>query len=619
MRKFTLIAIAAFFAATSVNAQAGISQKRHPDARINLQAQRGTAGLQVASEKGAAARSTKNGMRMAKFGEQATGNNAARLATLSQQGKNAKKAPRRAEAEARGIVDQPEGKLYENEFVAFNGIAYNWFYGFYSTDTDAGVAQVVEGTDGNIYIKGLTPSLNVDEDYWIKAERAGGDTIVVKKQVAGIYDWDDGTYEVDYIVRLHQYSYVDEEDGETYTAYEEADDSSIKFIYKDGNLTITSDMQEDNPELLPEYAYGVIYTTEDEAGFEIDDAYWDYSLYWNYTTQVNNEVLSALPEDAVVEDMVLKYKHVDEALAKLIPTAFVGNDFYFKPYDDVDGWIKGSIEGDKVVVKNGQYLGIDSYYQTHAWAHTATVEKIYDEDYDEYYDYGDITDELVFDYDAETKSMKAAEGAIFIDGARDYIYYADYYNVPEISFFKEVAATPANPVISYFWDYDEYYESSELDFSIPTVDVDGNFITPSKLFYTVYVDDEVFEFDGDEYETFDGVLSELPYGFSDGYWFGDSFLCLFLQPAKNIGLQSIYKGAGEERRSDIVFYDVETGDIYNVVTAIRNAAGSETKQVSGEAYYDAVGRQVQPNAQGFVIKTVTFADGSKKSYKVMRK
>ncbi|MBQ9637823.1 MAG: hypothetical protein IJV36_08040 [Prevotella sp.] len=598
-------------------AQADKSQKQHPSARVSMRAQRSMDNIQAVPGV-SSVRSAKNGQRMVKFAGQAAEGEAVRHATPLQRGKKAQKAQLRDAAKAHGIVDQPAGKLYENEIVSFYGVAYNWLYGLYATDTDAGIAQVVEGDDGNIYIKGLTPVLYADEYYWIKAERAGGDTIVVKKQPAGIYDWGDGTYEVDYIARVHQYTYVDEDDGETYIDYEEAEDSDIKFIYKDGNLTGTSDIQ-GTTDYYPEYGYGIIYTTEDEAGFEIDDAYWDNSLYWNFESRVNNEVISTLPDDATAEDMVLKYKQNGENQAKLISAAFVGSDFYFKPYNYVDGWIKGSVEGNKVVVKSGQYLGIDSYYETHAWAHTATVEQLYDDYYEEYYDYGTITDELQFDYDADTKALKATEGAIFIDGARDDIYYADYYNEPEIYVFEEVAATPADPVITNFWDYDEYYESSELDFTIPTVDVDGNFIIPSKLFYSIYVDDEVFELDGDEYETFDDIYAEVPYGFTDNYWIGDTYACLFLQPANNIGLQSIYRGAGEERRSNIVFYDVNSGEIYTVATAIENAVAGESKVVSSEAYYDAVGRQVQPSAQGFVIKTVTFADGSKKSYKVVRK
>ena len=53
----------------------------------------------------------------------------------------------------------------------------------------------------------------------------------------------------------------------------------------------------------------------------------------------------------------------------------------------------------------------------------------------------------------------------------------------------------------------------------------------------------------------------------------------------------------------------------NPVTAVK---GVSTQQQASVVYYDAAGRRVQANAKGLLLKTVTTADGSQKTVKVIR-
>ncbi len=289
------------------------------------------------------------------------------------------------------------------------------------------------------------------------------------------------------------------------------------------------------------------------------------------------ETITELPAGVTPETMVLKFDNGVVKDAKEVDVAFDGNTFYFHPYGDVDGWATGTIDGNKVTIASNQYVGVDNYYGTHTWLHTASTQLLYDEDYEEYYDEGTLKDNLVLAIDPETKTLTAAKNdALFIDGAKDRIYYAAYYKNPVFFYFNEVPAVPADPEITAYYPYDEYYESAELDFNIPTFDVDGEYITKNKLFYTLYVDDEVFELDADEYGI-EESLTEIPYTIDLG-WVTNSVASFFFDPVKNAGIQTIYKG----------------GD-------------------------DVAGREVKAGAKGFVIKTLTLEDGSKKSYKVVRK
>lgn len=568
MRNFTLIVLAAFLAATTSFAQANQRNQRHPAKGTVI----GPAQTQLAGLKSNRANTKQLRAEQRSLQRQHTALN--------------KKSVRRAA----GITfdETPEGTVRENLVASFQGIAYSWFSGFYDSSSDASAATIVEGTDGNLYIKGLTPVLYDDDYYWIKAEKGEGENeYIVHKQLAGVYYYSDGSTEDDYISRL-----VWDDDEEYYV---EVADTDLKFTYVDGVLTLAED-----------YEYGIVY--EDEGAWE-----WEGSLYWNFKAEPLTEEYAVLPEGAVAEDFILQHSEGGQK----VQLAIVGDKVYVQSYSTVPGWYVGTISGDKVTFQNGQFLGFDSYYESYQWFVTATTEEVWDDEYEEYYTAATITDNIVFDYDAEAKTLTAPENTgMFINGAKDRIYYAERYLNPKFFIFTEVPAVPADPQITTFWDYDEDYESAELDFNLIATDVDGNYINTEKLSYQVYVDDEVFVFEQDEYEDLDADYDELPYGFGDGYWIGKSFLCLFFQPAKNVGLQSIYRGAGVENRSNIVVYDIASGEVSTGISAVSTPA---VKAVSSESYYDAAGRKVAAGAQGFVIKTVTFADGSKKSYKVVRK
>ena len=405
--------------------------------------------------------------------------------------------------------------------------------------------------------------------------------------MAGYYSYYD---EDDYITRLE----YDEDSG----YYYEAENTDIHFTYVDGVLTLAEGVE-----------YGIVYADE-------GDWAWDGAAYWDFKAEPLGETYAELPEGAVAEEYILQSADG----GKKVQLAIVGDKVFVQSYSTVPGWYVGVISGNKVTFANAQFLGYDSYYESYQWLTTATWTEEWDEESEDYYIVNTITDNVVFDYDAEAKTLTAADdAALYINGAKDRIYYAERYLSPRFFVFEEVAAVPADPEITAFWDYDEDYESAELDFNIPTSDVDGNYINPDKLSYQLYVDDEVFVFEQDEYEDLDADYDELPYGFSDGYWIGSTYLSLFFQPAETVGLQSIYRGAGVEKRSNIVVYNVNTGSI-DVVTGIREtAADNRVKAVASEGYFDVAGRQVSADAKGFVVKSVTFADGSKKSYKVVRK
>lgn len=181
--------------------------------------------------------------------------------------------------------------------------------------------------------------------------------------------------------------------------------------------------------------------------------------------------------------------------------------------------------------------------------------------------------------------------------------------------FVEVAATPADPVITTLTAYDEQYGAG-FQFELPAVDVDGNFIDPSKIYYNIYFDgsEEPETLSPDDYQNLTEEMTNVPYDFSDNY----DFLCggtthtfyFYVAEYNNIGVSQTYTGGGETHRSNIVWATNPT--------SIKGVS-SDSKSVKSVNYYDLSGRQVSAPAQGLYIKTITYTDGSKKNVKRMAK
>ena len=527
--------------------------------------------------------------------------------------------PAKSPSKVTPIEEQPDGKYYGDLITSYNSLVYNFFYGWMNMTTDVARLEIVEGNDGNVYIKGLCSNSGMESFYWLKATKEDGDIIKLEQQPIGYY-YDYMGEKHEYEIARIDYSYNEETNTEDIKI---SDDPTIRFHYTDGKLSTLDEMNSTAGDISGNI-FGSVYWYEASEDDDYESGwYTNNEYYWNLSSEILNETYNEPSANATIEDMVMKYKNADQSMAKPLQVAFEGNDVYMKLYNDVPGWVKGSIEGDKVVVNNSQFMGYDSYYNNYHWAHTATVELMYydagNEDDSYYYDMGTIVDKIEFSYDAATKTMTTEDG-IYIDSAKDRIYYADHFVAPTIYFFEEVAATPADPIISKFWDYEDYYGNAELDFNINVADVDGNYINSDKLSYAIYVDDELFEATTDEYEITEESMTEFPYGFSsDRGYIGSNYFCVFFQPVKNMGIQTIYRGAGDERRSNIVLYDIESGSIITVNKDLLgiNEVGNATTTLAGT--YDLQGRKVGENTKGIVIKRMSNADGTLKTVKVIRK
>lgn len=132
-----------------------------------------------------------------------------------------------------------------------------------------------------------------------------------------------------------------------------------------------------------------------------------------------------------------------------------------------------------------------------------------------------------------------------------------------------VAAVPADPVVTNWYDSESEDGYSWLSFTLPTVDTEGKPLDPENLSYSVYLDnDQLFTFLGDTYTEdlmYTGDITEIPYWiYSDGYDFSATRAYFYRTNADGfdrfftwrIGLQVHNTVDGVKNSSNIVYLEV---------------------------------------------------------------
>ena len=506
------------------------------------------------------------------------------------------------------ITETPEGTLYDQVMLSYGAYGRNWLYGIMDVSTDGGMGKIVDGADGNVYIYNLPTYLNAGS--WVKAERAEGDTIVIHRQLIDQREGSDAVY--DYYITKMVWEWTDEAAGEG-RFVEAQGDTDMKLLYKDGVLN--SIEANTDPFVEGSYALGAVYTTDNETFT------WEGATNWNLHYEPLTDELVQLPDGAELETITVSYSDINgNNSAEQVKIAFVGNDVYLNVFQQ-GVYAKGTIEGDKLIFKSGQYLG--SYYNTYYIFFVGERYKtVVDPSTGQEYQTAEIIDELVFDYNADDRSFKTDDALVINAGKTSPRLYLSALLAPSFYFFKEVPAIPANPQITNYNATYSQWGYNALQFTLSATDKDGNFIVPEKLTWMAYIDDEPFIFSPDDYEGLTEDMEEIPYGFIDSnYDIYTSYFTIFFEPAKNVGIQTIYRGGDKENRSDIVYYDLATSETYtepfdNTTVGV---AGVSAAQPATVAYHDAQGRRVAANAKGLVIKTVTQANGTSRSIKRFQK
>ena len=289
------------------------------------------------------------------------------------------------------ITEQPAGELV-SYIRSGEAYAYTYFGPMY-TSVESAVGQVVFGDNGKVFIHNIISQPSpLTYSSWIEGTLEGSTMTFELPAKTAEY----GAYEL-YATLM---KYDEAEDTYVY----DPEQTTLTLNYDAATRTITT--PEGSPLATGDVVVGWMWG---------DDETWAGMADWNMTFEVMTDESVTAPEGLET----IQYSLAAEGYGgSLVNVGFDGNDIYVQGiYSNMpEAWVKGTIEGDKVVFKNGQYMGPDLVGGYHQYLVSGSAEEVYDEIWEEYYTEYSLTDnDIVFDYDASTKSL--SNGSLFFVNA----------------------------------------------------------------------------------------------------------------------------------------------------------------------------------------------------------
>lgn len=537
----------------------------------------------------------------------------------------------------KAITEQPEGKLIDNMVLSFKGYK-NIGSPTYLVE-EARIAKIVEGTDGCIYIYNL-----FDYDTfksWVKATRGDGDTIVIKRQLVHTNPQSSGTTELLYVAKYKTWL-EDEPDPKTgqmrHKVMWEQTDDDIKMLYRNGVVSTIDEYNRGADGSIAPYAIGCSY-------YSSGAFYKDLFIWWNVNIRPLNQELVTPGDYTHADRYQMTFKQLNSDYVQYVDAVTVGNDIYLKLLKEIDGWVKGTISGNQVIIPTGQYLGhydittSDNHGRHyHMFSHVGTAEIYTDIKTKQQYDSLQMAEQIVLDYNPVTRAISSPGGEyISIDAAQNKTYYLTYFKSPQFTMTVDEIAIPQAPTFLTYQNLLKDFGSCNFAFQLPLIDTNNKSLDPGKLYFNVFVDGDTapFELTSDDYQV-DAPVVDIPYdadikslngaqwaGYMDVYGNKVHIMRFGFEPAKSVGVRSVYKSGGVSSYSQILWYDIATQQTSytespeNDPSGIRQVRG-ERLEAKEENYYDMTGRQVPADTKGLLIKVVTRSDGTKHTSKVIR-
>ncbi|MBQ8711874.1 MAG: hypothetical protein IJ551_03490 [Prevotella sp.] len=509
------------------------------------------------------------------------------------------------------ITEQPAGTL---KSYLRSGSYIRWYLDE-PYNQDGKMAQMVWADDGQtVYLQ--SPVTGYSTNAWIKGTvSSDGKKLTFPAGQYIEYDEDEEYgVQVFYIKDI----VVDEwGDAEDYTV-----DTETDITFTVSGKTISLDGTSEKVML------GLVYDDTEE---------WteNYNAEFGTVLTEFDEVAVTAPEGLETQVYSMESGGHETHAINIVNLGFSGSDVYVLGLSHTmpSAVLKGTLGSDGVVtfpskVFAGLHNGTPKYWMA------ANATWAYDDYWEEYrYSYA-LTDNLQFTLDSEKKTLSiispepgTVDATLLLNGGTTRVYYLDVFEAPELLPFTEVVATPQDPVITRHEEYEEgvdeewgpYSYEGQLRWRGRYFDVDGNIINPDKVSYQLYIDDDQpYALKADLYEDLKEDMQEVPAIVSlydiYGYDYGTHTIYLLESGYERIGVQAIYRGAGVERRSNIVYSDGTTSGYLSGIHKLTSADGSARTE-----YFDLQGRRIQTAKPGqLVIRRTVSADGAVKTTKVLR-
>ena len=521
------------------------------------------------------------------------------------------------------IIYYAEGttKMYDKN------AAGTWVYGDApSLYMDVFPANIVWGDNGDVYFKDILSVMQTGS--YVKG-RVEGDKIIVPANQTVVYDED-----FDEGINLGVFkTEVFTENGQEYftLVYDESVENICFSIGEDGKLTLDLPGEPFDGENITEYSIGFYYTE--------DYSWTGYADFWQEYTQLELEMVT-IPSGVETE----QYVYVDEYnLASIVDVAFVGNELYIRGLSNQlpEGTIRATIDGDKAYVDQNEYLGVyfDMFY---IFTKILLDNPAYDPEdpYSEEAPYIFAPESMKYGLILENdrKIIRSADPDIvlcFHSDPDDIYNYLSLFQDFELKYQSSFEGVPSNPVeVEYQTQWADWQGFNDLFFTLSNFSTEGNLLNTDYLYYSVLLDGELLVFEeeetidliGETVITYQGVPSPqiyMPYKFSNDIdiskWSDNIFdVGIYVDGLTTVGVQAVYFYENVLTASDIVTYNVETGE--TTVTPGNSFVGKVgDKEVVSTEYYDLNGVRVNNPGKGIDVKRTVNSDGSYNIRKVIVK
>lgn len=490
------------------------------------------------------------------------------------------------------IIDaQPEGKLHANFY--FSGESFVNMMGYEAQLPFDGIwGKIVEAPDNKtIYIN--NPIGAYYSDAWIKGERTTGDTIEVKLPQQFVHEEYDGMSNDAWLYKLVPVKV--EQDGETYTTFKpDSTSQTVKYVWRNDSIVLVNTTQDSK-----------LLGMCTEAG-----EWYGYGDYIQQYTVFDQQPVAPKDETKATQ-MSITYYDSGQRYGRVKKVVREGNDIYIAGLNKniPSGWAKGTISGNKATFSGHQYMGLDSVTASYAFFEPVSRSMVWDSEIGDSIESLTLADAITFDYDADKGTLSTDSTFVANQGYKMFNQVFTYDGAT-IEPWTEKAATPlaVDASTMSYMPFSEEYGYGLLAFAPSEFDADGYILDANKLYYSIYLDDDVLTIDPDDYTLFPYETTEIPFTYSDmldfvnyaGMW----QVYTFVTGIDRIGVQMIYKGGGEVRKSAITYISATDED----PSAVSNVA--QTGKVAGVTYTDLSGRRVSRPGKGLFIQTTRLADGT---------
>ncbi|MDE6479135.1 MAG: hypothetical protein K2L45_02610 [Muribaculaceae bacterium] len=469
-------------------------------------------------------------------------------------------------------------------------------YGLEVFEDKVMASHVIYGDDNDVYIYNIFADLPTKT--YFKGVKEG-DKVIVDLPQAIFYDDSDGYVEAYYYTLVDIVEGVDDE-GYPTTSYIPKEKASVTFSVDEFGTMVAQGLDE-------QCIFGAC-----------DSEYGDWIGLGASKIEISS--FDETPVEVPANLEVLKNYWTSEGneYGWQVNFAQDGDEVYFQGLVErmPKAWVKANVvkDGNTAIVSIPQDQYVGDYSSYHIF--TKCVEMTTDDKGNIFFEDkplpSDYEFQLIWDLDKNTMEAKDKNIVLLFNTSRSEVRMVNDLMDMKLVRQESYDGVPQNPYGLEFEDVMEDEGFYLFSFNLPAVSTEGKYLLLDDLKYVVYINDEEWTFDADEYYL-EESMEEIPWSFSN-YWFIKDYesarhrVAFFVEGIDTFGVQSVYNCDGVETRSEIITLDVEE---------IMGVEDVEAAKVASVKYYDLTGREVANPAAGIFIKRTVFTDGSASSFKTI--